>query len=262
MVFLKNKQDIDDHNKLDSQYKLGVNKFTALTHREFIEIVSDIRGLPHSPRVQDEIPTKVGISIDWSTTGAVKPVRDEGQCGASYAYAALAAIEAQLYIKTMTSVNLSWQQILDCSSSYGNYGCNGGLMTNCFKYAHDKGLTTEEAYPYTASSAKCKIDSGQYKVTKYAEGPKGSCTTLTNLLNQGPVSIGIDSTPLQSYHSGIFTCNSSSTASSGALMVGQTDTAWKVQMNFGEKSGIKGYIYLSPGNNCAVCDYVSIPCVI
>ena len=42
-------------------------------------------------------------------------------------------------------------------------------------------------------------------------------------------------------------------------MVGQNDTAWKVQMNFGLTWGMDGYIYLAPGNSCAVCDYASIP---
>jgi hypothetical protein len=30
-------------------------------------------------------------------------------------YTAAAAIDGQLYIKTMTDISLSWQQILDCS---------------------------------------------------------------------------------------------------------------------------------------------------
>ena len=108
-------------------------------------------------------PSKVGIDIDWVKAGAVKAVREEGQCGASYAYAALAAIEGQLFINKKLNVDLSWQQILDCSSSYGNHGCSGGYMTYCFDYAQDKGLTTEQAYPYTASNGttgKCKINSG------------------------------------------------------------------------------------------------------
>lgn len=132
-------------------------------------------------------------------------------------------------------------------------------MTSCFNYAKDKGLTTESAYPYTATTGKCQINSGSYKVSSYVEIPKGSCNGITNALSQGPVSIAIDAFQMQSYHSGIFKCKTPSSPSSGALMVGQNDTAWKVQMNFGKSWGIDGYLYLAPGNSCSVCDVASIP---
>jgi hypothetical protein len=51
MIFIKNKRVIEAHNTLNSEYKLGVNKFTALTHREFVEIVSNPREVPDRARV-------------------------------------------------------------------------------------------------------------------------------------------------------------------------------------------------------------------
>jgi cathepsin L len=37
---------------------------------------------------------------------------------------------------------------MDCSFSYGNNGCKGGIMDNAFKYLAVKGAATEASYPY------------------------------------------------------------------------------------------------------------------
>lgn len=37
---------------------------------------------------------------------------------------------------------------MDCSTSYGNMGCDGGLMDDAFKFVVANGIVTEAEYPY------------------------------------------------------------------------------------------------------------------
>jgi cathepsin L len=61
-------------------------------------------------------------------------------------------MEGQRFIKKGVLTSLSEQQIVDCSRDYGNFGCDGGLMTNSYKYIKAAGgIEGAEDYPYTAT---------------------------------------------------------------------------------------------------------------
>ncbi len=85
------------------------------------------------------------LSIDWYNKGVLTPIRDQGSCGGCYAFSTIASIESAYLIRNKLnywSINLSIQQIIDCSSAYGNYGCEGGWYQASFSYVKDKGLAT------------------------------------------------------------------------------------------------------------------------
>ena len=77
-------------------------------------------------------------------------VKSQGYCASSWAFSAAGSVEGQLFKKTgRKGKSLSEQQLIDCSWSYGNAGCNGGHMLYSYRYIMDnEGICTESSYPY------------------------------------------------------------------------------------------------------------------
>jgi cathepsin L len=96
-------------------------------------------------------------SIDWREQSAVNAVQDQSKdssCGSCYAFAAIAALESQYYVKTGKLLKLSEQEIVDCAS----FGCNGGALSHVYDYILKNGISTAEDYPYTSKKGKCRRD--------------------------------------------------------------------------------------------------------
>jgi len=100
-------------------------------------------------------------SFDWRQHGAVTSVKNQSQCGGCYSFSAAAAMEGVYAIASGTLITMSPQQILDCSSNYGNEGCNGGLMDYAFSYLKSAKLESWNAYSYSGSQSECKYDPTQ-----------------------------------------------------------------------------------------------------
>lgn len=88
--------------------------------------------------------------VDWRIQGAVSPVKMQWLCWSCWAFSVADAVESAWFLAGNQLVHLSEQQLVDCSTSYGNDGCNGGFMEFGFEYVRDHGLTTAYNYPYVA----------------------------------------------------------------------------------------------------------------
>ncbi|XP_060735066.1 cathepsin L-like isoform X3 [Tachysurus vachellii] len=183
------------------------------------------------------------------------------------------ALEGQTYKKTGKLVPLSKQQLVDCSTK--NSGCNGGLMNLAFEYVKEnKGINTEESYPYEAKNGSCRYNPNTVGATcdGYMDINSGDEYALKEAVATiGPISVAIDASnkSFKLYASGIYDepyC-SSSKLNHGVLVVGYgTDDGkdyWLVKNSWGLNWGDKGYIkmYRNKDNQCGIASQASYPLV-
>jgi len=158
-IFQRNMKFIADHNEAAAHglesFTLDVNENADLTLEEFVQYKLGVKVENETLDDASEVRVASGLTqsslpsaVDWRTSGCVAEVRNQGTCGSCWAYAAVTALESAVCRKTGTLTNLSEQQLVDCASGYGNYGCNGGLMDNAYKYIRANGITTRGTYPY------------------------------------------------------------------------------------------------------------------
>lgn len=92
----------------------------------------------------------------------VTPVRNQGNCGSCWAFAATGALESQVLMATRatpSSVDLSEQVLVSCS---GAGSCNGGYADSASFFIQEAGLPVESCFPYTAKNTKCSAASCPY----------------------------------------------------------------------------------------------------
>ena len=146
---------INEHNQLGALWTAGHNKFSDWSEAELAST------LGYNGQRDKDVFTLLEetdvTSVDWRQNGAVTPVKDQGTCGASWAFATTGSIESAHFAKTGELVSLSEQQLLDCAGTmYGNQGCSGGWFTRAYKYyemGHKAELET--TYPWTGTQGTC-----------------------------------------------------------------------------------------------------------
>jgi len=269
-IFKSNLELIEAHNSGFSSYKLGVNQFADLTPKEYKHYLG-LRPRDNSYLRSKNVAEVSNITpsndIDWTTKGAVTPVKDQAQCGSCWAFSTTGSMEGIVAIKTGQLTSVSEQELVDCAGSSGNQGCNGGLMDDAFEWIlSNGGLASEESYPYTARDGTCQSVSSVSTIGGYRDVQQGSEDALMTILNQQPVSIAIeaDQSSFQMYRSGVFTGPCGQQLDHGVLLVGSgTDGGldyWRVKNSWGTSWGDQGYIRIVRGQNmCGLANMASYP---
>jgi cathepsin L len=262
-IFEENKKAWGEH---ESGAILGATVFSDLTAEEFAAL--PIRGL--KPAAKSGLP-KVGVheysgetlaeSVDWTTKGAVTPVKDQGQCGSCWAFSTTGGLEGAWQLASGNLVSMSEQQFVDCSKQ--NSGCNGGLMDYAFEFAEGTSVATEDSYAYTARDGSCKSSYStaipQGGVTGYSD-VSSSASALKSALNSNPVSVAIqaDQSVFQQYTGGVISSGCGSNLDHGVLAVGYDGNTIKVKNSWGSSWGVQGYVQID-ASQCGITTSASYP---
>ena len=266
-IFRANLDFISQENAKGLTYTLGIGPFADLTEAEFIRKYT---GRPTTEtqlvdehHLGEHDAAKVAPrSMDWTSEGAVTPVKDQGSCGSCWSFSSTGVLEGAYAVKTGTLLSLSEQELVDCmmvnkTTGVGK-GCGGGWPYNAMKYAASNDFCTEDSYPYTAKDGKCALEQGctvglkAGTVRGYVNVPKNE-SGLVSAVGQLPVSITVKAEKnMQHYKSGVLSvpCNGSS-INHAVLAVGygfdsvNRTSYYKVKNSWGVSYGDGGYFKMA-----------------
>jgi C1A family cysteine protease len=200
---------ISENIKNENTYTLGANKMADLLHEEFKDMYITGLQFPRDYCDDKTLSNDLSDSVDWFEKGCVSDVKDQGQCGSCWAFSTVGALEGLQAQESGNLETFSEQYLVSCASSYGNHGCNGGLMQRAFSYVIDNGIPSEESYPYvsgtTTNDETCQMMKPAYQISTCYNVPSNELQ-LTQYIMQQPTSVSIQASgrSFQLYVSGVY----------------------------------------------------------
>ncbi|XP_068679493.1 counting factor associated protein D-like [Montipora foliosa] len=275
-IFRHNIRFINSKNRAALNFTLEPNELSDVTDDEF----EMYKGLLIDPSGGDETLKKQEIpearlkiptipppnSLDWREYGAVTPSKAQGLCGSCWTFSSTGPIEGAYAIQTGKLVDISEQQLMDCSWGFGNSGCRGGFSWKALVWARKHGVASshsygrylaQEGYCHCAEDDDCEVVKFQRLVTvkKLDEN-----ALIQGLARFGPASVAISvgRKSLKFYSSGVYDDpECSEKTNHGVVVVGYGEENgtpyWIVKNSWGKFWGEEGFVKIARKNNlCGV----------
>ena len=252
---LNNQLFIQEHNSKNLSYTVEENQFIDQKYTDEFFLSENHILLNNKTEFVEFVEFEldhVPFKVDWRKNHKVSSVKNQLHCGGCWAFSSSGAVESAWAIKNNVLYNLSQQELIDCSTDYGNHGCGGGSMDLGFKYIIDNGLCTNLTYPYVASDQECqKGCSSVVNISEYGDLRPNDELNLQKGVAQQPVSVAIQANKrsFQLYQSGIYSdLDCGTQLDHGVLVVGygydiELDMKyWIIKNSWGNQWGENGYI--------------------
>ncbi|KAG9405306.1 hypothetical protein AC1031_004414 [Aphanomyces cochlioides] len=272
--FYNNKLAIEEARRNNPKANFSSDHpFALLSEDEFKKYVgrtfeSGKQALDTLPIEQPEAASVLATSVDWTTSSCMPAIRDQGQCGACWAFSATGVAEMGHCIVTGNLYVLSEQQVTSCSTNGGSQGCDGGYPWYAIDYTTG-GLCLDSDWPYTSGKTKqtgscsnsCTRKSLSIGKSVRVQGEDA----LAMALNTQPVSVTVEAgnSVWQNYQGGVITQCPGAQSDHAVIAVGYDGESYKVRNSWGSSWGEGGYIRLERGvggvGTCNVVDAVSYP---
>ncbi|KAE8976754.1 hypothetical protein PR001_g25329 [Phytophthora rubi] len=156
--------------------------FTLMTEDEFVQFVGAsyqrgsglLTAASSGAAVFSNSTEAPSTEKDWTKSGCVAGVKNQGQCGSCWAFAAIAALESAVCLSGGPLTLLSEQQLLDCDTASG--ACQGGFPGDALEFIQRAGgVCTEDDYP--GRPVAVGVAAGNPTWKQYKGGVVSSCTS-------------------------------------------------------------------------------------
>jgi len=160
------------------------------------------------------------------------------------AFSTIAGIESVHKIHTGKTVDLSEQQLVDCTT----YSCAGGNVGPALSYLKDHAPCTTASYRYTGKDESCKsCHSAGISVSGFNKAATSE-SGLEQALQKSPASVTVKAdSKFQHYSSGVLTGSAVCDLNHAVLAVGYDGTSWKIKNSWGANWGESGYLRIQKG---------------
>ena len=199
----------------------------------------------------------------FSWRDRITSVKDQGDCGSCWAFAATGVLEAGeiLVNKQPATIDLSEQQLVNCVPVFspGSENCGGNSAVNAYKFLLGSADAMESAVPYKSSVMSCNASAVAANVGVEDWGFAGEDPPHPTvdeikaaLIAHGPVSSSVRVTSaFQHYAGGVFDEGDNGQTNHAVVLVGWDDAkgAWHLRNSWSERWGEGGYMWIKYGTN-------------